>query len=736
MRFYKLPGYRFLKIIGAGGFSEVWLAEKNGKFFAVKIPKLDLQKTLSRRDLEDFLKEVEIWSKLKHKNIVKIFEYGMKPFPHIVIEYCETSLREKIGKLNLEETLKIALKIAEALEYAHLHGVVHRDIKPENILICKGEPKISDWGIAKILLKASTGSGYSGTPLYSAPEQLDPDSFGEVDWRTDIWQLGCLLYEMIEGKPPFYAEYPGQLTLKILTKPPREFKKTPKWLKQILIKCLEKRKEERWRTTSLLIEAIKYREKPVEKHVIRTELARFFTGKLDVSEIGEKLPPIERMERAVNKLERFTAKQISEVTGIDEAKTEKLLKMFAVKVNKYEWVSKYEWEKLKQMVDSITRTKFLKMEEIAKELNISENAVRLLAEEIGAKIITKTIINPKMKIKVPKGKIDIEALAIGYQTTPKLILALLKPRILEINILKTLTGHRYYGVFSVCWSPDGKYIASGGGDQTVRIWDVPAGKQIREIYAHESPVSSPVSVCWSPDGKYIASGGFNDETVGIRDVQTGKLLRIIKTNEKICSVAWSPDGKYIAIGGFLYVKYMDLEKEECMGIFAGAKTLKGHEDEVRSVAWSPDGKYIASGSNDKTVRIWDVTKGGLVRTLTGHKDSVLSVAWSPDGKYIASGSNDKTVRIWDAVLGKTMISLKGHTDLVRSVAWSPDGKYIASGSHDETVRIWDVKERELVAILTGHKDSVLSVAWSPDGKYIASGHASPAIIIWEVAYFH
>ncbi|OYT29429.1 MAG: serine/threonine protein kinase, partial [Thermofilum sp. ex4484_82] len=174
----EIAGYHLIKLIGTNG-SEVWLAEKNGKQYAIKIPKMQVTKTMSREEIEEFIGKAEAWEKLseKHENIVKVYEYGLKPFPYIVMEYCETNLREILrerGKLSVEESLEIALKVAEALEYAHHYGVVHRDIKPENILFQEGEPKIGDWGIAKILLKATTRTGYTGTPLYSAPEQLDP----------------------------------------------------------------------------------------------------------------------------------------------------------------------------------------------------------------------------------------------------------------------------------------------------------------------------------------------------------------------------------------------------------------------------------------------------------------------------------------------------------------------------------------------------------------------------------
>ena len=258
----KFGKYVLEKLIGSGGYSDVWLARKidDGKRYAIKIPRFDTSVTISASKLkevaEELFKEAEIWARLKHKNIVKLYDYGYSPLPHIVIEYCPKTLRSMIGKLSVEDAINIARKVAEALEYAHYHGVIHRDIKPENVLICNGEPKLSDWGIAKVLLETATRSGYSGTLAYSAPEQLNPDEFGEVDWRTDIWQFGCLLYELIEGKLPFNAEYLGQLTIQILSRKPEPMRKAPKWVEQIINKCLEKNKNNRWRSISMLIEKL------------------------------------------------------------------------------------------------------------------------------------------------------------------------------------------------------------------------------------------------------------------------------------------------------------------------------------------------------------------------------------------------------------------------------------------------------------------------------------------------
>ncbi|KIM29868.1 hypothetical protein M408DRAFT_108366 [Serendipita vermifera MAFF 305830] len=202
------------------------------------------------------------------------------------------------------------------------------------------------------------------------------------------------------------------------------------------------------------------------------------------------------------------------------------------------------------------------------------------------------------------------------------------------------------------------------------------------------------------------------------------------TNQ-VWSVKFSPDGKCIVSGSEdKTIRVWDVETGQAVGT-----PLKGHTGMINSITVSPDSKCIVSGSEDRTIQVWDIETGEAIRApLEAHNDVITSVSFSPDGKRVVSGSRDRTLRVWDA---ETWLAVgapfQGHTGEVTSVVFSPDGKHIGSCSWDKTVRVWDVETGKGVGLpFKGHTGIIWSVSFSPDGRHIASGSMDWTVLVWDV----
>ncbi|KAL3941113.1 MAG: hypothetical protein SGBAC_004475 [Bacillariaceae sp.] len=333
----------------------------------------------------------------------------------------------------------------------------------------------------------------------------------------------------------------------------------------------------------------------------------------------------------------------------------------------------------------------------------------------------------------------------------------------------TMPGHTE-AILHVSYSPDGKHLASGGGDTTVRFWDVNTSLPRYTCKQHKNHV---LCTAWSPDGTRFASCDKNGVLI-LWDPTNGKPIFSKKAHRQyITSLSWEP----MHLNGGKCERLVTSSKDSTCKLWnvrtqQSLLTLSGHTDSVECVRWGGEG-FLYSASRDRSIKVWTMKDGDvpgkLVRSLKGHSHRVNTLALSSDyvcrtgpfdhrgtsftskdeqfqaavEKYknfiqqgherLVSGSDDYTLFLWHPIQAKQPIKrLTGHQQAVNHIAFSPDGRYFASASFDKKVKLWNGFSGDFLTTLTGHVGPVYQVAWSPDSQYLVSASKDSTAKLWEV----
>ncbi|KAG8185675.1 hypothetical protein JTE90_008945 [Oedothorax gibbosus] len=252
----------------------------------------------------------------------------------------------------------------------------------------------------------------------------------------------------------------------------------------------------------------------------------------------------------------------------------------------------------------------------------------------------------------------------------------------KLDLRHSLEGHAL-GVVSVDINEEGTMAASSSLDSHIRIWDLHSGQQLKSIDA--GPVDA-WTVTFSPDSKYIATGSHGGK-INLFSVEKGSRENFLETKKFTLSIAFSPNGKFLASGAIDgIIKVFDIAAGKLV------HTLEGHAMPVRGLTFSKDSKLLITASDDCHIKIYDVQHAehaDLRCTLSGHGSWVLCVDCSPDNKHFVSCSSDKTVKIWDMESKECIQTFAEHTDQVWCVKYNHDGSKIVSVSDDRSINIYD-----------------------------------------------
>ncbi|HEV3163433.1 MAG TPA: protein kinase [Isosphaeraceae bacterium] len=703
-----LPGYVIIEELGRGGMGVVYKARQLGLNRLVALKMILAGAHASAEVVARFRAEAEAVASLQHPNIVQIYEIGeQEGKPYFSLEYVEGgNLAERLkgAPQPARQAARLVEILARTVQAAHQRGIVHRDLKPVNVLLTpEGVPKIADFGLAKRLdgVQGQTESGsILGSPSYMAPEQAEGKA-KEVGPEADVYALGAMLYELLTGRPPFRAETAIQTMKQVVdvepVAPSRLQPGLPRDIETICLKCLQKEPARRYASAEALAE----------------DLRRFQTDE----------PIVARPIGFVERLIRWCRRNPSLAT----LGTSVFLLLMIVAVGA-----------------TIA----------AVRLNIARHTISVAFDQ--AQTEAKHAKEQTAIAERERGRADKEARDLEDQlylhrimlahdqwqsnqiSRTEALLAACPPALRNWAWyylmrqchadLKTLRGHTG-AVPASALSPDGKRMASGGVDGSIRLWDMQTGVSVRTLSGHSWVVTS---LAFSPDGTRLVSSSL-DQTMRLWDPASGEMIQSISNPAMpVRAVAFSPRGDLIASGAGDDQRGLGELRLWDAGNGKPKKSFRSPGGLINAVAFSPDGQSLASGGTDSHVRIWSLSTGKTTNVFSGHSGPVHALAFFPDSKRLVSGGEDATVRLWDLVEGELSDELNGHLGPVLGLAVGPRNDQIASASADGSIKLWRPASSGWSPMTyRGHTGSVLSVNLGQEGRLLASSDADGAIKLWD-----
>ncbi|HKP68690.1 MAG TPA: serine/threonine-protein kinase, partial [Pyrinomonadaceae bacterium] len=617
--------FTIIEKIGAGGMGEVYLAEdrKLGRHVAVKLlPDLF---TNDEERLRRFQQEARTASALNHPNILTIYDIGESGKRHyIATEFIDgETLRGRLnrGRQSVADALEIAIQAASALQAAHEAGIIHRDIKPENIMLRRdGLVKILDFGLAKLDDTKDRSVSHEaptehyvrtipgvimGTVQYMSPEQARGQS---TDARTDIWSLGCVIYEMLTGKAPFRGDSTADQIAEIVKSNPApitaNIADVPDRLEEIVAKSIEKDPDERYQTVKDLLIDLKRLNRSLD---IESELMRSNPDgvKAAAPETNGNTPHPPEKTSSVEYL--VVGMKLHKRTAIG------IIAGLVALVGGTAYVARNYWL-------NSNDARF----EYAKKMKLAVRALEASNLTYVRQLLDETTPKP--------GEQDLTGFEWGY----------LSQQYAERSAFQPLKLQDQGWVDALAFSPDGSTVATAGGrenENTIRLWDVATGNEIKKFTGHTRLITS---VAFSPDGTKLLTGGF-DKTARVWDIESTRQIAIVQG--AIGSLSFIQNGKK-----FVGVEIVGLDASVKVWDAVTGAEIPGQINPPnigQPLAVSPDGKLFAGQDSSKLAVVWESSTGRVLQKLGAKSGLLNDLKFSPNSKLLLAGTDNGVAKMWD-----------------------------------------------------------------------------------------
>ena len=681
-------------VVGSGAVGEVYKVEH-------KITRrVEAMKVLlhARPDSADqgqrFLREIQLQASLSHPNIAGVLN-ALRAGDDLVMvmELVEGETLDRVqeqGGLSMEAGIDLVLQALSALSYAHAHGVTHRDIKPSNILItADGAVKLTDFGLARTPddPRLTQTGAVVGSLHYTSPEQVQ--SAPDIDYRTDIYSIGAVLYEVVTGAKPFATDNAFALMLAHVQKtpvPPAERNpKVPGPISRVVMRALAKKRDDRFQSIDEFRQAL--------------EIARMsLTRPMPVA----------------------TPKPASR---IPLAKTLAVLAVFAAAgmLGFGVTLAVNSWQKAHRQPDVIALSKpaapavpaegLIKAPAVEQPVTEAPPVRKPAAKRLPPPVVAPPVKQERRSPPAPD-RVEVKPAPppVAQQAPPPLPRGFLRP------VGQVLNGHT---PSAVALSQDGRWLAVGAREGVVDVWELRPPRKFASFSGHTGPVAS---LAFTPDGNRLVSGAA-DGAVKLWNLRDRMEASTFGQGSPVLSVAVSPDGRWVAFGtSDKKVRLWSLV-EKGVNI-----ELKGVRREPRSLAFHPASASLAMAAPDKTVRVWEMQSDYPQSRFNGLERGAWNVSYSQDGQYLAVASLDQ-VRILQARDGAEVHTASLPSALA-TMSFLAGGHCIGLLQAADGFKVWDLwQDQELKSIPRDR--SIVNAAFRPDGRELAMVGDNSIIALWQ-----